>query len=374
MALRPFWHPQPFQGDPAWVESEPELTAALLAVSEEALAQFHADPAQLRHWLAARWPPFAPLQSMSAAWQPAANRPPPPPLSPHLWRDIPGRKQAQIEALRAQLDPIHHPIVEWCGGKGHLGRILAVHHQQPVVTLEQNPTLCQAGAELAAAAQIDQQLYAVDVLTDPFPLSHHHTVALHACGELHRHLLRRVVADRAPALDLVPCCYHLGGAWQPFRAASPLQLTPADCRLIVTETATAAPREVALRNRDMAWKLAFQQLWRDQTGITRYHPLAPIPKGWLRLPFTDFCGRLSQREGLPLPSSLPFTRYEAHGWQQQQRVMRLSLIRLACGRPLEIALLTDMGLWLTESGYRVEITPFCPHTLTPRNLLLSARL
>ena len=37
-------------------------------------------------------------------------------------------------------------------------------------------------------------------------------------------------------------------------------------------------------------------------------------------------------------------------------------------------LLLDRALYLQEQGYHVRLGTFCPHSLTPRNLLISARL
>ena len=54
-------------------------------------------------------------------------------------------------------------------------------------------------------------------------------------------------------------------------------------------------------------------------------------------------------------------------------MLRLQLVRLAFRRPLEVWLLMDMAVFLEQQGYTVAVGPFCAPTLTPRNLLLSAR-
>ena len=53
--------------------------------------------------------------------------------------------------------------------------------------------------------------------------------------------------------------------------------------------------------------------------------------------------------------------------------MRLSIVRHAFRRPLEVWLALDLGLFLEGAGYEVSLGTFCPRRLTPRNLLLSAR-
>jgi len=41
-------------------------------------------------------------------------------------------------------------------------------------------------------------------------------------------------------------------------------------------------------------------------------------------------------------------------------------------RPLELWLVLDQALFLQEQGYSVKLATFCPASLTPRNLLLTA--
>ena len=54
--------------------------------------------------------------------------------------------------------------------------------------------------------------------------------------------------------------------------------------------------------------------------------------------------------------------------------MRLSLLRAAFRRALEMWLVLDMANFITENGYQVALSTFCERELTPRNILISARL
>ena len=64
---------------------------------------------------------------------------------------------------------------------------------------------------------------------------------------------------------------------------------------------------------------------------------------------------------------------EREGWRRQRECMRLSLVRQAFRRPLELWLVHDLALHLVSQGYRIEIGTFCPPATTPRNILLSAQ-
>lgn len=59
---------------------------------------------------------------------------------------MPGRKQAQIEAFTACLPAHRGPYLEWCAGKGHLGRLVSLHRQAEVLSLELQAPLCEEGA------------------------------------------------------------------------------------------------------------------------------------------------------------------------------------------------------------------------------------
>ena len=55
-------------------------------------------------------------------------------------------------------------------------------------------------------------------------------------------------------------------------------------------------------------------------------------------------------------------------------VTALDLVRHQFRRLLELWLVLDRALYLAEQGYRVEVGEFCSRELSPRNLLIDARL
>jgi len=68
------------------------------------------------------------------------------------------------------------------------------------------------------------------------------------------------------------------------------------------------------------------------------------------------------------------SEFEANGWRRQREVMRLSIVRHAFRRALEVWLALDLAVYLKNRGYVVELGSFCERQLTPRNLLISAQL
>lgn len=371
----PIWREQPFyRQQPDWTTRLPALAQACLRLDDAEVETLAGDNARLLAWVAGHAPEWRGLAELAQlprhAGLAVAD------TGRESWH-VPGRKQAQIEAFAAAVAPPRAPVLEWCSGKGHLGRLLGKRWRLPVYSLERDPALVDAGAELATRAGVEQAFIAADALAPDAArhLAGRHVVALHACGELHRTVARLAAVTQVPALDLAPCCYYRGAdaGYVPFHPNGP-PLNAADLHLAVTETATAGARGRRLRDRAMARKLGFLAWHREHTGLERPARFPPVPEAWNGLDFAEYGRRLAARAGLTPAVDIDWRVYERLGEQRRGEVMRLSLARLAFRRPLELWLALDLALYLEEHGYRVKVAEFCAPSLTPRNLLISARL
>ena len=270
--------------------------------------------------------------------------------------------------------------LDWCAGKGHLGRYLAWPNAD-LQCLEFNSQLVSSGYAISQKYLSQAQHTLCDVLSaaSTAPLqSSDAVVALHACGDLHTHLVRQVSAQQAAALALAPCCYNRTQAelYQPLSSAaqaSALQLDRDDLSLPLTATVTATTRERRLRDQSMAWRLAFDVLQRELRGVDEYLPTPSLSAIWFNKPFVQWCHDLAVLKGLPDVHEQNWSGLEAAGWQRLAQVRNLELVRALFRRPLELWLVLDQALFLEEQGFSVELGEFCPIELTPRNLLLLAR-
>jgi hypothetical protein len=373
--FRDLWHPQPFREvRPAWCERWPALFDELMGLPDADLAHLNGDSAAALAMLARHLPHVSMIAALADV--PVLPASPLPERNVHWAWEIPGRKRQQIEAFASAASRSNQPVLDWCGGKGHLGRLLALSWEMPVHTLEIDNTLCDAGEVLARRAGVRQQFVVSDALaTADWPKAGQHAVALHACGELHRHLIRDGVDKGVGSFDVAPCCYYRGVAdnYQPLSAGLNLQLSRDDTRLAVTETVTASSRETRQRDRAIAWKLGFDA-YRRSVAIDTYQTFKPVPEAWLRAEFADFLARMAEREGLPPPSPRVASEFEARGWQRRDEVMRLSVVRHAFRRAIEVWLALDLAGFMAGRGYQVGLGSFCDRRVTPRNLLISARL
>jgi hypothetical protein len=373
------WRPRPFQHlHLPWESELPELAAWLRCRS---LEQAEASDSELFALIAPA--PFTDLARQAQALSqlgelPRLNSP----ERAHAFSvDVPGRKLAQIQAFASHLQFRQRPShwLDWCSGKGHLGRWLTQDDQR-LTCLEYDPSLVASGSALSERLRLNAEHLQQDVLADDCSerLQEKHTpVALHACGDLHVRLLQLASRKGCTQLAVAPCCYNriAGVQYQALSAAaqaSALQLSRDDLGLPLSETVTASARVRRQRDQSMAWRLAFDLLQRQLRGIDEYLPTPSLPSEWFGKPFARFCHDLATRRGVPSPGEQDWVALEAQGWQRLAEVRNLELLRNLFRRPLELWLLLDRALYLEDQGYRVRLGTFCDYHLSPRNLLLLA--
>ncbi|CRM01660.1 hypothetical protein [Pseudomonas sp. 31 R 17] len=292
--------------------------------------------------------------------------------------DVPGRKWQQIEAFGAALNFAGTPNhwLDWCAGKGHLGRRLLQPGQQ-LTCLEYDPALIASGKALSDHHGLPVTHRLQDVMAEVTINSEHTPVALHACGDLHVRMLQLASAAGCKQLALAPCCYNRINAdrYQALSAtgrASALQLSIDDLGLPLSETVTAGNRVRQQRDTSMARRLGFDRLQRQLRGCDDYLPTPSLPAKWLDKSFAEYCRELASLKGLSTGDQ-DWLALEAHGWRRLAEVRNLELVRGLFRRPLELWLVLDRALFLMEQGYNIELGSFCEPSLTPRNLMVLAQ-
>ncbi|NMY69171.1 methyltransferase [Pseudomonas sp. WS 5414] len=373
------WRPRPFHHlQLPWETAHPELAQWLRQRSLEDAEAAHNQPQQLQAPA-----PFAPLAEQARALGALGELPIKALPAPHprLNVDVPGRKWQQIEAFAAclQFDRAPTHWLDWCSGKGHLGRRLLQPGQQ-LTCLEYDPALIDSGEQLSRHHGLPARHVQQDVLADDTAqhlCAEHSPVALHACGDLHVRLIQLASQQGCPQLAIAPCCYNRTRASH-YRGlstaaqASRLELSLEDLALPMSETVTAGARVRRQRDTSMARRLAFDLLQRQVRGLDEYLPTPSLPSHWLDKPFADYCRDLAALKDLSTVDCQDWAVLEAAGWQRLAQVRNLELLRGLFRRPLELWLALDRGLFLQEQGYAVRLGTFCKAPLTPRNLLLLA--
>ena len=373
------WKPRPFTHlQLPWEASYPELAAWLRGRSLDEAESAHNHP-DLLH----APEPFASLAAMSVALS-AVDELPAHALAAAGHRlnvDVPGRKWQQIEAFASRLQFSDTPRhwLDWCSGKGHLGRRLLQPGQQ-LTCLEYDPALVASGQALSQrhhlhALHVEQDVLASDAAS--LLQAEHTPVALHACGDLHVRLIQLASAAGCKQLAIAPCCYNRISRpeYTPLSygaKGSALQLSLDDLALPMSETVTAGARVRRQRDTSMARRLGFDLLQRQLRGIDEYLPTPSLATAWLDKPFAEYCHHLAALKELSTIGPQDWTALEAAGWQRLAQVRNLELLRGLFRRPLELWLVLDRALFLAEQGYTVRLGTFCETPLTPRNFLLLA--
>lgn len=378
-AHQDIWRPIPFtELELPWEREHPELAAWLRDRSLAEADAIHNQPERLQ--APAPYPQLAAESArLSQIGELPATRSE---TMPNAFTvDVPGRKWQQIDAFASRLGFRQAPghWLDWCSGKGHLGRRLA-HDGTPLTCIELDPQLVASGQQLSQRLGLAAQHHEQDALADDAGLhltTEHTAVALHACGDLHVRLMQLASAAGCRQLAVAPCCYNRIQTpdYQPLSAtarSSALRLSRVDLRLPLSETVTAGARVRRQRDQSMARRLAFDLLQRELTGKDQYLPTPSLATSWLDKPFPEYCRDLCALKGLLAPADHDWQALEAAGWQRLAEVRNLELPRSLFRRPMELWLLLDRALFLEEHGYQVTLGSFCAPQLTPRNILLLA--
>ena len=313
---------------------------------------------------------------------------------------IPGKKWQQIVNFSAFLSGVDkmdsdRQLLEWCAGKGYLGRLMSVQNGYGVTSLEWQQPLCEQGdAQIYLLKkrypQLDQSMVQGDALAAGAKTLLSETqsaVALHACGDLHTRLIRLCAetGQHLKQVAIAPCCYHLTEQenYQPCSTtgqASELRLSRQDLKIPLQETVTGGKRIQRLRDQELHWRLSFDSLRQQLTGVTEYKPLPSFAKKLLSADYREFVHwalinrqLMTETELYEHPvSNESLDQSLKQGEERLRRVRKLEWLQSFFRRLLEIWLVADRGLALQEAGFHVELHQFCDKSVSPRNLLIRA--
>ncbi len=298
----------------------------------------------------------------------------------HFSAHIKGRKWQQITQFAAHVPNDRLPIVEWCAGKGHLGRYLAKTRNLPVTSLEWQQNLCDQGHEFAQHWQLQQQFRCTDVfkLSENPLKAEQHAIALHACGDLHVRLIDLAVQSSTQVISFSPCCYHLIAAqqYQPLSDVAKqagFTLSRHDLQLPLQQSVIANERQLTLRHQEVAWRLGFDSLQRAASGNKCYLPIPSIKRSQLSGRFVDFCHWAAVQKQVDITSVADIEHYLEIGKQRQRLTQRIDLVAHLFRRVLEQWLILDRMCFLEQHNYQVDVLEFCSNSITPRNSLIQAK-
>ncbi|EWS98405.1 hypothetical protein BG00_08375 [Pseudoalteromonas sp. SCSIO_11900] len=376
MNTRSYWQCTAFDFDCLpW----PELHNPLTALTDQDVAELDTDQAQLYQFFSPYIPGIEQLSRLASLPVITSSRTDYP-----FWisNGIKGRKFTQLQDFVGALPANDQPILEWCAGKGHLGRMLAFNGAPSVHSIELQSHLCEQGQKSAQQQGLAMQFSQADVLTDntqDFFNPQTHAVALHACGALHQTFMHQASAAKVTQISFSPCCYHLFTennyqAMSEQAKRSALNLTHRDLKLALQETVTAPSRVGKVRKTEVEWRLGFDALRKSVTGELAYVSVPSVNKAIFSDSFESFCKWAADKKALKLPKDIDYNKFLLIGQARKKITERVELVRHVFRRAIEVWLVLDRALYLQQQGYNVSVSTFCEKHLTPRNILILASL
>ncbi|MDG3087655.1 methyltransferase [Vibrio hannami] len=375
-----YWRIEPFQLSSKdtlpWNDSNNELVEWLEKLSPEQVVAYKADTKSLIHAISLFLPFISELEELIKLPEEKINELQ---LERGLDTGIPGRKLTQIVSM-GTCSLQHHvgdEWLEWCSGKGYLGRILAAKSGEKVTSLEWQNELCISGQQEADTRHLPMEFVQGDAFSPEVELlfkPNQHAVALHACGDLHVQLIRRATEHHLKGITISPCCYHLirDDLYQPLSEPakqSTLKFSKSELRIPLQETVTGGERVKKHRELEMSYRLGLDLLLTLETGSKEYVSIPSVKKSELANGFEYFCRWAAEKKGLCLPEvDLEF--WCQKGIERFWKMEKISLVQQVFRRPLEIWLALDRALYLEEKGYKVSVSTFCEKSVTPRNILI----
>ena len=376
MNTRSYWQCTAFDFDCLpW----PELHDPLTALTDQDVAELDTDQAQLYQFFSPYIPGIEQLSRLASLPVITSSRTDYP-----FWisNGIKGRKFTQLQDFVGALPANDQPILEWCAGKGHLGRMLAFNGAPSVHSIELQSHLCEQGQKSAQQQGLAMQFSQANVLTDntqDFFNPQTHAVALHACGALHQTFMHQASAAKVTQISFSPCCYHLFTennyqAMSEQAKRSALNLTHRDLKLALQETVTAPSRVGKVRKTEVEWRLGFDALRKSLTGESAYVSVPSVNKAIFSDSFESFCKWAADKKALKLPKDIDYNKFLLIGQARKKITERVELVRHVFRRAIEVWLVLDRALYLQQQGYNVSVSTFCEKQLTPRNILILASL
>jgi len=375
-STRQYWQCTAFDYDAIpW----PELSSLLWALDDQQVSELDSDQNALYAYFAKAIKGLDELKSLCELPTTQQTRDEFP-----FWisNGIKGRKFEQLQDFVAAISQqkSQYPVLEWCAGKGHLGRMLAFNGAPSIHSIELQAHLCEQGQHSANQQQLSMQFSQANVLTDDvteYFKVQQHAVALHACGRLHQTFMQQASNAKTQQISFSPCCYHLFTdndyqAMSEPAKQSLLALTHRDLKLALQETVTAPSRVDKVRKTEVEWRLGFDALRKSVTAEQHYVSVPSVNKAIFSDSFKSFCLWAAEKKSLSLPEDIDYHEFLAIGKQRKRVTERVELVRHVFRRAIEVWLVLDRALYLQQQGYQVTVSTFCEKQLTPRNILIQA--
>lgn len=305
------------------------------------------------------------------------------------------KKQHEVTHLAALLEQSLHEkrafkMIDIGGGKGHLGRILALYHGHDVTTLDTNAELQALGRERLERYPHPEGAGSLTFLNHTFgphsesPLLDQKlfdeagvTLGLHTCGPLSLEHLETYHSHQN--------LYNFGCCYQKLNTENEINLsdfskreTPLEVTKHALTLATRGHTKISLKDYELKMRVKFYRaalhLWMSEN--TKDNTFITVGSAKAREYFGSFgdyaLGKLEKFNLYACTSSEQLNDfYNAESTQEKlQDIFLANLIRWRFGRIIEKFILINRALWQVEQGNHAKLFQVFDAEISPRNTVL----
>jgi Methyltransferase domain len=324
------------------------------------------------------------------------------PLEDWAFKGVKEKKRHEIHNLLAYFTALKNSgqfapdfLIDLGGGVGHLGRILALYGQLPTLILEMNEDFIEKGERRLkkyrrpkghAPIFFQKECLASDTNLSPYAkffsrdnFSNAFFLGLHTCGPLANTLIKQCLHHQSLGLMNFGCCYHKLNPHTDFPLSEYYQKEFPSFRYTL-ETFTLATRAHGPISKDQYltkkqvkyFRYALHFFLHHQLGVTDQYIVGEnaVKDYWGN--FSDYAHKKLIELNLPSPGLEVLESFYQKELEKPliHRLYLANLIRWQLGRGLEIFLLLDRLMLLSESGYETQLISLFEEEQSPRNLAI----
>jgi len=316
----------------------------------------------------------------------------PGPLPSWAYMRVKEKKKHEIDCLREVIIPLQKKtgftkIADIGGGVGNLSRIMAHYHGIPTTCLDMNEDFIEKGRKRktkyplpsnAAELSFEKFKFGFDkgeVLKKHFG-GDGLSLGLHTCGPLALEHIKAFHENKGNSMLNFGCCYSKMDPvaetnLSQFAKEHPLNFTIHGLTLATRSHSTMTFDDFKLKERVKYYRYTLHLFMQEVLKVSEFQTLGEAAP---RIYWGDFSVYALEKLKSQNISSLPSAQeleefYERVDIKKKVRHMFLAnIIRWQLGRAVELTILLDRCLLLTEQGHRVELLQVFNEELSPRNL------
>lgn len=294
------------------------------------------------------------------------------PLCPQKLRKISLKKRHEISRLLPILSK-GRGFIDIGSGAGHLSAMLLEQNQKTSLCIDQNSTYQSIGKE--KYSHLNQRLKYLEhhfsAASDFQYADKDFLIGLHCCGDLSVELISFFKRSRLKNIVNLGCCYHKGRHFSLSQLARryPLELTSHALTMAAKSYKRIDSKEFIQRDRVKRFRYTLHFIMQDRLDLS----FRTLGNGTA----ADYAGEfyLYCHKYVPETKSLSINQLTSlwHEYESQyQQFLLYGMIRSKLSRVLEIYIVLDRALALSEHGYQVSLMEIFNRELSPRNIMVHA--